>query len=105
MCAHAHAHIQTHMKKQSICLHDDFCVCFRYIEGLNVETRSVSNFSKTLSATPENTPVPNEARLPTQWLTQGPGYHGTVTNALWALRDLMLKDTMTIARTIPFEDL
>ncbi|KAL8620376.1 hypothetical protein ACOMHN_013001 [Nucella lapillus] len=77
----------------------------KYIEGLNVETRTISNFPKLLSAAADNTPVPNEARLPTQWLAQGAGYHGSVANALWALRDLMLKDTMTIARTIPFEDL
>ncbi|KAK7457993.1 hypothetical protein BaRGS_00039138 [Batillaria attramentaria] len=77
----------------------------KYIEGLNTETRTISNFHRTLSATPENTPAPNEARLPTQWLAQGAGYHGNVTNALWALRDLMLKDTLSIARTIPFEDL
>ena len=70
-----------------------------------MDSRPISNFSKTLSATPENTPVPSESRLPTQWLSQGTGYHGNVTNALWALRDLMLKDTMAIARTIPFEDL
>ncbi|XP_076447907.1 protein polybromo-1-like isoform X4 [Babylonia areolata] len=77
----------------------------KYIEGLNVETRTISNFPKLLAATPDNTPVPNEARLPTQWLAQGAGYHGSVTNALWALRDLMLKDTLTIARTVPFEEL
>ncbi|XP_025107181.1 protein polybromo-1-like isoform X2 [Pomacea canaliculata] len=77
----------------------------KYIEGLNVENRTISNFKKTLIATPENTPTPNETRLPTHWLAQGAGYHGSVTNALWALRDLMLKDTLSIARTIPFEDL
>ncbi|XP_070193759.1 protein polybromo-1-like isoform X2 [Littorina saxatilis] len=77
----------------------------KYIEGLNVETRTVSNFPKMMTATADNTPAPNEARLPSQWLAQGAGYHGSVTNALWALRELMLKDTMTIARTIPFEDL
>ncbi|XP_046573937.1 protein polybromo-1-like isoform X7 [Haliotis rubra] len=77
----------------------------RYIEGLNTESKTIGDWDKTLSATPENTPAVPESRLPTQWLAQGAGYHGNVTNALWALRDFMLKDTLNIARTIPFEDL
>ncbi|XP_046358124.1 protein polybromo-1-like isoform X2 [Haliotis rufescens] len=77
----------------------------RYIEGLNTESKTIGDWDKTLSATPETTPAVPESRLPTQWLAQGAGYHGNVTNALWALRDFMLKDTLNIARTIPFEDL
>ena len=105
MHMHTHTHTLHVCVKLYLYMELHACVCFRYIEGLNVETRSVSSFSKTLSATPDNTPAPSEARLPTQWLAQGAGYHGSVTNALWALRDLMLKDTLAIARTIPFEDL
>lgn len=79
-----------------------FC---RYIEGLNAESRTISDWDKNLSATQENTPAPDESRLPTQWLAQGAGYHGSVTDALWALRDLMLKDALNIQRTLPFEAL
>ncbi|XP_050414822.1 protein polybromo-1 isoform X3 [Patella vulgata] len=77
----------------------------KYIEGLNAESRTIGDWDKQLTATPENTTIPNAARLPTQWLSQGAGYHGNVTNALWALRNHMLKDTLAVSRTIPFEAL
>lgn len=69
------------------------------------ESRTVSEWDKNLCATQDNTNTPDESRLPSQWLAQGAGYHGNVTNALWALRDLMLKDTLNITRTLPFEAL
>ena len=78
---------------------------FRYIEGLTPDSHSISNWSRELSATQENTPVIPESNLPGDWLSQGAGAHGSVTNALWALRDFMLKDTLSIARTVPFDDL
>jgi hypothetical protein len=81
-----------------------FNFIYRYIEGLNSEKQCVSDWEKNLTATPENTKT-DENRLPTNWLAQGAGYHGNVTNALWALRDLMLKDTLSITRTVPFESL
>ncbi|KAK3800671.1 hypothetical protein RRG08_003077 [Elysia crispata] len=77
----------------------------RYIEGLTPDSHSISNWSRELSATQENTPVIPESNLPGDWLSQGAGAHGSVTNALWALRDFMLKDTLSIARTVPFDDL
>ncbi|BFZ08168.1 hypothetical protein BsWGS_11204 [Bradybaena similaris] len=77
----------------------------RYIEGLNSECHTISNWDKTLNATQENTPSQSESNLPTQWLAQGAGCHGSVTNALWALRDFMLKDALNLARTLPFDDL
>lgn len=76
----------------------------RYIEGLNSDKQSVSDWEKSLTATPENTKT-DESRLPANWLAQGAGYHGNVTNALWALRDLMLKDTLNLTRIVPFESL
>ncbi|XP_069101022.1 protein polybromo-1-like isoform X18 [Argopecten irradians] len=76
----------------------------RYIEGLNADKPHISDWEKNLSATPENT-LTDEGRLPAHWLAQGAGYHGNVTDALWALRDLMMKDTMSISRTLPFEAL
>ncbi|GFS20715.1 protein polybromo-1 [Elysia marginata] len=77
----------------------------RYIEGLTTDSHSISNWNRELSATQENTPVIPESNLPGDWLSQGAGAHGSVTNALWALRDFMLKDTLSIARTVPFDDL
>lgn len=80
-------------------------ICVRYIEGLNAENRTITEWERTFTATPENTPVPDESRLPAHWLANGAGNHGTVTDALWALRDLMLKDALSIQRTLPFEAL
>ncbi|XP_041350352.1 protein polybromo-1-like isoform X3 [Gigantopelta aegis] len=77
----------------------------RYIEGLNAESKTIGDWDKTLSAARENTPGIPESRLPTHWLGQGAGYHGNVTSALWALRDHMLKDALSIQRIIPFDDL
>lgn len=77
---------------------------YRYIEGLSADKPHISDWEKNLAATPENTQM-DEGRLPAHWLAQGAGYHGNVTDALWALRDLMMKDTMSISRTLPFEAL
>ena len=82
-----------------------FALICRYIEGLNAESKTIGDWDKTLCASQENTPNIPESRLPTQWLSQGSGYHGNVTNALWALRDHMLKDALSIQRIIPFDDL
>ncbi|XP_033746616.1 protein polybromo-1-like isoform X8 [Pecten maximus] len=76
----------------------------RYIEGLSADKPHISEWEKNLSANSDNT-LTDESRLPAHWLAQGAGYHGNVTDALWALRDLMMKDTMSISRTLPFEAL
>ena len=74
------------------------------MEGLRADKPYISDWDKNLTATAENTHTdPN--RLPAQWLAEGPGYHGNVSNALWALRDMMLKDTLNISRTLSFEAL
>nr|XP_034305706.1 protein polybromo-1 isoform X10 [Crassostrea gigas] len=76
----------------------------RYIEGLRADKPFISDWDKNLTANAENTSTdPN--RLPAHWLAEGPGYHGNTSNALWALRDLMLKDTLNISRTLSFEAL
>lgn len=68
----------------------------KYIEGLRTEQPHLSNWQKELNATPENTLPANRARLPVQWLQNGAGNHGNVVNALWALRNFMLQDTLSI---------
>ncbi|XP_035825265.1 protein polybromo-1 isoform X1 [Aplysia californica] len=80
-------------------------VYIRYIERLNTDSHSICNWDRTLTATQENTPGQPEANLPGDWLAHGAGCHGNVSNALWALRDFMLKDAVNLARTVPFDDL
>ena len=58
-----------------------------------------------MSAVQENTPAQPESKLPCEWLAHGAGCHGNVTNALWALRDLMLKDAVGLSRAVPFDEL
>ena len=78
---------------------------FRYIENLRPESNSVSNWEKQLTATQENTPIPVNAKLPVQWLGNGAGHHETSTSALWALRDVMLKDALTVQRTLDWSEM
>ena len=58
-----------------------------------------------MTASPENTPTDRSQKLPVSWLGQGVGHHDSAANALWALRDLMMKDTLTISRTLEFSQL
>uniref|UniRef100_L7M5U2 Protein polybromo-1 n=1 Tax=Rhipicephalus pulchellus TaxID=72859 RepID=L7M5U2_RHIPC len=70
----------------------------RYIENLQPDSKHVTNWDAQLKATKENTPVYDASRLPTHWLGNGVGSHGNAVNALWALRDFMLRDALGIAR-------
>lgn len=72
----------------------------RYIEGLQPDNKSVSNWDSHLSAAQENTPLSDSGRLPVHWLGNGVGNHGNVVNALWALRDFMMKDALNIAKVV-----
>jgi protein polybromo-1 len=77
-----------------------------YIEGLSSGSQSVGGWEKSLYAkAPENptmSSVPAPEKLPVHWLGNGPGHHDNSVNALWALRDLMMKDAMTISRVLDF---
>ena len=82
----------------------NFCF-FRYIENLKPGSTTVGGWQQTLYATPETTrPVPT-SRLPTHWLKDGAAHHGDANKALWALRDLMMRDTLSISRTLDFNQL
>lgn len=70
----------------------------RYIEQLQPEARHVSPWDAQLKATKENTTVYDPSRLPAHWLGNGVASHGNALNALWALRDFMLRDALGIAR-------
>lgn len=70
----------------------------KYIE--NLDKPFISNWEKHLMATQDNTVINDSGRLPAQWLASGPGSHGTVVNALWALREYMMKDSLGIAKIL-----
>jgi len=69
----------------------------RYIEGLTSGSRSVGGWEKSLYAKPPENPPPVD-KLPVDWLADG--NQETAVSALWALRDHMLKDALTISRTL-----
>ncbi|XP_030632413.1 LOW QUALITY PROTEIN: protein polybromo-1 [Chanos chanos] len=72
----------------------------RYIEGLNAESSTVSKWDQTLSARRKDVRLTKEqeSRLPSHWL-KSKGAHTTMADALWRLRDLMLRDTLNIRQT------
>lgn len=72
----------------------------RYIEGLNVENRYISNWDKQMNANPDNTQIPDVTKLPAEWLGNGVGNHGNVVNALWTLRNMMMRDVLAINKTL-----
>ncbi|KAF0306244.1 Protein polybromo-1 [Amphibalanus amphitrite] len=74
----------------------------RYIETLQPERASVpqqqGGWERQLHATPETTPVPDTARLPTHWLADGLADSTSVVKTLWHLRDYLMKDALGISR-------
>ncbi|XP_035230777.1 protein polybromo-1-like isoform X3 [Stegodyphus dumicola] len=75
-------------------------VYIKYIEGLQAESRFISNWDAHLKATPETTVPPDPQRLPTHWLSNTVDNHGSALNALWSLRNYMLKDSLNIAKIL-----
>lgn len=73
---------------------------YRYIEALNVENRYISNWDKQMNANPDNTQIPDVTKLPAEWLGNGVGNHGNVVNALWTLRNMMMRDVLAINKTL-----
>ncbi|KAJ8378965.1 hypothetical protein AAFF_G00232590 [Aldrovandia affinis] len=69
----------------------------KYIEGLQAESSTVSKWDQTLTARRRDVHFTKEqeGRLPSHWL-KSKGAHTTMADALWRLRDLMLRDTMNI---------
>uniref|UniRef100_A0A7N6AKL2 Protein polybromo-1 n=1 Tax=Anabas testudineus TaxID=64144 RepID=A0A7N6AKL2_ANATE len=69
----------------------------RYIEGLNAESSTISKWDQALSAQKQDVRLTKEqeSRLPSHWL-KSKGAHKTMADALWRLRDLMLRDTLNI---------
>ncbi|XP_078139495.1 protein polybromo-1-like isoform X3 [Centroberyx gerrardi] len=72
----------------------------KYIEGLTAESPTISKWDQTLSARKKDVRLTKEqeSRLPSHWL-KSKGAHSTMADALWRLRDLMLRDTLNIRQT------
>uniref|UniRef100_A0A3Q2DSR5 Protein polybromo-1 n=1 Tax=Cyprinodon variegatus TaxID=28743 RepID=A0A3Q2DSR5_CYPVA len=69
----------------------------RYIEGLNAESSTVSKWDHALTVKKQDVRLSKEqeSKLPSHWL-KSKGAHKTMADALWRLRDLMLRDTLNI---------
>ncbi|XP_016107391.1 protein polybromo-1-like [Sinocyclocheilus grahami] len=78
----------------------------KYIEGLSAESTTVSKWDQTLSARRKDVRLTKEqeSRLPSHWL-KSKGAHKTMADALWRLRDLMLRDTLNIQQTYNIQNL
>uniref|UniRef100_A0A3P8UKR1 Protein polybromo-1 n=1 Tax=Cynoglossus semilaevis TaxID=244447 RepID=A0A3P8UKR1_CYNSE len=72
----------------------------RYIEGLTAESSTISKWDQALSAQKQDVRLTKEqeSKLPSHWL-KSKGAHKTMADALWRLRDLMLRDTLNIRQT------
>ncbi|XP_061642476.1 polybromo 1, like isoform X4 [Phyllopteryx taeniolatus] len=71
----------------------------KYIEGLNSDSSTVSKWDQTLKAQRRDAHMTKEqeSRLPAHWL-KSKGAHTTMADALWRLRDLMLRDSLNICQ-------
>ncbi|XP_063071885.1 protein polybromo-1 isoform X2 [Engraulis encrasicolus] len=78
----------------------------RYIEGLNAESTTVSKWDQALSARKKDVRLTKEqeSRLPSHWL-KSKGAHNTMADALWRLRDLMLRDSINISQTYNLQNI
>ncbi|KAJ3603092.1 hypothetical protein NHX12_030836 [Muraenolepis orangiensis] len=69
----------------------------KYIEGLNSDSGTVSKWDQALKAQRRDAHLTKEqeSHLPSHWL-KSKGAHRTMTDALWRLRELMLRDSLNI---------
>ncbi|KAM9482460.1 polybromo 1, like isoform 1-T2 [Clarias gariepinus] len=69
----------------------------KYIEGLNADCPTISKWDQSLKAQRKDSRLSREqeSRLPSHWL-KSKGAHTTMVDALWRLRDLMMRDTLSI---------
>uniref|UniRef100_A0A8B9K0K7 Protein polybromo-1 n=1 Tax=Astyanax mexicanus TaxID=7994 RepID=A0A8B9K0K7_ASTMX len=69
----------------------------KYIEGLSADSPTISKWDQSLKAqrTDGRLSREQESRLPSHWL-KSKGAHTTMADALWRLRDLMMRDTLNI---------
>jgi hypothetical protein len=74
-------------------------VLSRYIEGLTTDSNTMSNWERQLKASKDNMRAPDEAKLPAHWLANN-GDHGTSVDALWALRDFLMCDSLGVTKIV-----
>ncbi|XP_060775398.1 polybromo 1, like isoform X2 [Neoarius graeffei] len=69
----------------------------KYIEGLSADCPTVSKWDQSLKAQRKDSRLTREqeSHLPSHWL-KSKGAHTTMADALWRLRDLMMRDTLSI---------
>lgn len=68
---------------------------YRYIESLQSDTRFITPWEKTLTATRETVAPVDVSKLPTQWLRPAAAQRpDEAVAALWKLRDFMMKDVL-----------
>ncbi|CAH1167174.1 unnamed protein product [Phyllotreta striolata] len=74
----------------------------KYIEGLTTENKHLSQWERTLHASQENAPEPDSEKLKqvAQWLGRKTDQHDNVVAALWTLRNQLLKDTLSLHKTL-----
>jgi len=73
----------------------------KYIEGLHSENRFITPWEKTLNATRENITIPDPEKLNSvaTWLGRKFEQQDDVVNALWDMRNQLLKDSLGIYKT------
>ena len=70
----------------------------RYIEGLTSDRATMCDWNKQLNSSKENTRT-DEAKLPAHWLADN-GEHPTSLDALWALRDFLVQDSLGVVKVL-----
>ena len=70
----------------------------RYIEGLTSDRATMCDWNKQLNSSKENTRT-DEAKLPAHWLADN-GDHATSLDALWALRDFLVQDSLGVVKVL-----
>jgi len=70
----------------------------RYIEGLTSDKATMCDWNKQLNSSKENTRT-DEAKLPAHWLSDN-GEHATSLDALWALRDFLVQDSLGVVKVL-----
>jgi len=73
---------------------------YRYIESLHSQRKHMTDWEKSLKADKETVKPIEADKLPGNWLANGPGAHGSVHDALWALRNFMLKDALNLHKSL-----
>ena len=70
----------------------------RYIEGLRDGSPHMSNWNQARKPDVSTMTPQQVAQLPVHWLGCGYGDYNNAVDALWALRDHMMRDALTLSR-------